>query len=176
MANKRVPLIVASLLLLSSILQSPTQSIASPEYRLLKAMSDDGIEVGLLSKQSHEVCEVLEGAYMPREGKPAMLICVDGQWDDFRSLVLRHEAIHAIQDCRDNDPDWPEWMAPGMTRQESESYAEKHGIDLDKFLIPYSMTGADDHELALEAEAFVLAQGLTTDEVIAEFDRVCRSA
>ena len=176
MGIRNSALAAAALLLLSSICPPPTQSTGSPEHRLMTVMAGHGIEVGLLSKQHHDACGALEGAYMPQEGEPALVICQEDVWDDFRSMVLRHEAIHAIQDCRDNDPKWPGWMAAGMTRQQSEVYAEKHGIDLDQFLVPYSMTGADDHELALEAEAYVLAQHLTTDQVIAEFNRVCRSA
>lgn len=176
MVSRNSVLAAAALLFLSSIFPSPTLSTASPEHRLMTAMAGNGIEVGLLSKEHHEICGALEGAYMPREGEPVLVICQEDTWDEFRSMVLRHEAIHAIQDCRDDDPNWPGWMAAGMTRQESEAYAEKHGIDLDEFLVPYSMTGADDHELALEAEAYVLAQNLTTDQVITEFNRVCRSA
>lgn len=149
----------------------------SQELALMKNVSDYGIKVVIADKNKEPHCEGVEGFYMPNGGNPVLAICVrKGTWNDGYSAVLRHEVVHAIQDCRDANPNHPEKLAAGISPQAAWAAANSIGIPLRKLLRPYVEDGASNHVLHLEAEAFLKMYGMTTPEISEEFDRVCRES
>ena len=149
----------------------------SQELALMEKVSDSGISVVVVDNDVEPICQQADGFYMPNKGEPILGICVKNDtWTEYNSMVLRHEVVHAIQDCRDDNPNSPEILAAGLTVNGAKVAADNLGINLGRLLAPYIADGANDHVLLLEAEAFVKGFGLSTSDISEEFDRVCRES
>lgn len=86
--------------------------------------------------------------------------------------TLRHEAIHVIQDCKNNiqgDKILGRVLKPGTI----ESLAEKHGISLEQIARVYKSQGADPSVIQLEYEAFTAAAGMSASTIASAVRIMC---
>ena len=125
----------------------------------------------------HPRCEdgIFEGLYNTITNQ--MLICAGGGTASHltpqEAVTLRHEAVHAVQDCHSKGGLADADVALLMNDQQLEMMIELSGIDADNIEAAYRMMGADDFEVRVELEAWSLQEVATEQDVIDALDRVC---
>lgn len=152
---------------------APCYATALDEYQehndLVVALQANGVQVYL---DSDECVPGLGGFY--HSPSRSLVICNGGsaEMTDENMDTLRHEAIHAIQDCKDGvqgNRGLHHVLQPGA----AELLAAQHGVDLDRIAQAYRGHGADDHVISLEYEAFTAAAGMSASTIAQALNMMC---
>ena len=131
---------------------------------LLSALAAAGVAVS-----THDgACPNIQGLY--NTDTRAIKVCREqGTWTPIAQEILRHEAIHAVQHCRNG--------LSNMTASNKISYyyrrSQAMGFDLNQSLAPYIRAGFPMHVIHMEAEAWTLQRALTNQQTAELVNDVC---
>lgn len=145
---------------------------ASPA-RLVDTLQAHGVQVFLDDPE----CEsgVFGGLYNSTTNQ--MLICSGGgipqQLTAEQAKILRHEAVHVVQDCHSKGGLQDDQVALLMDDNQLDMMIRLSGIDADAIESGYRMMGADDFVVRIELEAWSLQEVATERDVIDAVNRVC---
>ena len=173
-----------ALLLSALLLAGPAQakSLPADHRQLLETMNENGVRVYINFPPQVCVDGRADGAYIGYNGSPNLVVCQDNydmgedtsvvDWTANDLDTIRHEAIHASQDCAvgtsyDNElalifPSISEVVARlgiERARQIARVYAER---------------GADEETIKHEFEAFYAATYLTASQIEEIYTYYCK--
>lgn len=164
-------------LLAATILSSaaPALATAPDEYQqhldLVSALEANGITFYL----DADVCHGRPLAGFYHSPSKSLVICNNGSGEmtDENMDTLRHEAIHAIQDCKfgiQGDRKLGKVLRPGVVEQ----LARDFGVDLQRIKQIYESHG--QHAIVeLEYEAFSGAAGMSASTIAEALNVMCAS-
>lgn len=180
--------VLASAMTLGLLSASPALALDPPAgaSQLINTLRAHGVYVEINPEQ---VCDAVKSAtsyhgvylYAPKYENAMMGICQDyggtGDetiWTDNDLDTLRHESIHYIQDCVDNNVDGnmvPIYDGPGgyspVEYSITDVIAEIGPAKAQAIIDRYEANGASSEVIRLELEAFYLAS-TQTEETIAK--------
>lgn len=152
---------------------APALATAQDEYQehnnLVSALVRNGVKVYL----DGDMCKPgLAGFY--HSPSMSLVLCNGGStvMTDDNMDTLRHEAIHAVQDCKDGvqgNRALHHVLKPGAV----EELAAATGISLDRIVEVYRSHGQDDYVISLEFEAFTGAAGMSAGTIAKALDTMC---
>ena len=170
--------ILASLAIASPALAQP---LPADHQRLVDALTEEGIQFVVNSPA--QICfeeRDTSGSYITYEGNRAIVVCQDNrinddviEWTDNDLDTIRHEAIHAAQDCIGEDE------SDGVLDNIFTSYEEviqNYGIaNTMRVMQGYSQWYEEErHEdIQMEVEAFYGAATLSADQITSMFNTYC---
>lgn len=138
-------------------------------------LSDAGVVIQYRARGDGHICKVAWGGYQSSHKR--ITVCLDKKTmklDRNSFDTLRHEAIHAIQDCRGvrlgNNA-----LKAALSIEQSYAVAGAYGVDLDRALTPYVLHGANEYVLTMEAEAILGAHSQSPEFLADQVRSVCES-
>ena len=148
----------------------PQVPLDASHRRLINTLEAQGVSVRIEPKMVAEPCLLHLGTYTPAQKR--VVVCQDPQGFTESSLnVLRHEAIHVIQDCRAGGLGGV--MKAAAPLKQSYKQGQDHGLNMGAEFAPYVGMGASREVLELESEAISLSHIQTADQIADEVSRVC---
>lgn len=147
-----------------------SDATAAQHNELISALTEVGIKVYTDGAVCHK--RPLSGFY--HSPSKSLVLCNNGsrEMTEENLDTLRHEAIHAIQDCKNGiqgDRILHRVLKPGTV----QSLAQKHGINLDRIKTVYKSHGASQEVIQLEYEAFTGAAGLSAPTIASALRAMC---
>jgi hypothetical protein len=139
---------------------------------LISALVSHGIRVYL----DGETCKPgLSGFY--HSSTKSLVLCNGGstQMTDENMDTLRHEAVHAMQDCRDGikgNQRLDRVLKPGTV----EGLASDTGLSLERIREIYLSHGVDEYTITLEYEAFTAAAAMDAGTIATALNTFCGAA
>ena len=173
--------LLASITLSSPVLAQP---LPADHRALVDSLIEDG--VGYYVNTPNDVCfnpktPNLNGAYITTsDGNRFLVVCQDLREDETQTVwtpndldTIRHEAIHAIQDCLDGDKTDGEMVPLFSTYEEViDAYGVENSMAvISNYLESYADRQAD---IQLEVEAFYGAENYSGGEVNTWYNTYCR--
>lgn len=150
-------------------------------YKLWTTLENNGITTRLSS--SDYICDLLAGYYGMQDGVIKLGVCSHDNLGQADKNTLRHESIHAIQDCLSSNrngevapittdnaynaiaDDW----SPYEMMKVYKDYVPKEGDAINEVVIDYS----NYEYIRSEVEAFYYAEKLSAKEIADWVDEAC---
>jgi len=170
-------------LLAALFIAAPVTAAPLPEdhSRLVQTMANNGMVIGV---NQPSICRYgnVDGAYVGYEGTSYMAICQDNydlgsdytpvEWTANDLDTIRHETIHAIQDCKVGENS-DQVLAP--IANDIRNVVRALGPDkANRIYQVYRERGADHETILLEWEAFYAAETLTATQIEQLYIRYCK--
>lgn len=157
------------------VIASPTPTISDATAAQHNALTDALAKAGIKLYLDADICRTTTGlaGYYHSPSK-SLVLCNKGskQMTEENLDTLRHEAIHAIQDCKNGvqgDRILQPVLKPGVAR----NLASQHGIDLERIRQVYSSRNVDQAVINLEYEAFAAAAGMSANTIATALRTTC---
>lgn len=154
---------------------APSYATAPDEYQehnaLVSALQNAGISVHLDADICRKYTDLAGFYHSPSK---SLVICNKGSrtMNEENLDTLRHEAIHAIQDCK-NGVQGDSVLRPVLKPGVVEYLAGSHGVDLDRITHIYGSKGASQEVIRLEHEAFTAAAGMDASTIANALGAMC---
>lgn len=147
-----------------------SQETASQHNALAAALQANGITLYL----DADVCRTKPVAGFYHSQSKSLVLCNGGKSEmtDDNLDTLRHESIHAMQDCAlgvMGDNRLGRVLKPGTV----EDLAQKHGLSLERIRQIYLSHGVDEYTITLEYEAFTGAAGMSAGTIAEALNIFC---
>ena len=174
--------IVVGLVILSSPLNAHAIVTPTSGNHLRETVNNLGVRVEF---NVSEICTLpVYGVYQPSEDR--IVICqqraeqldgVEHQWTERDSVVLRHESTHVLQDCNSGQRGDNHLFPLYPTLEDLREYLDGKLSENDMIEIEtsYRESGADDHVIWLEFEAFATQNTIGDDAMAERLQRVCKN-
>ena len=173
-----------ALLLSALLLAGPAQAQSLPDdhRQLLDTMNENGVRVYINFPPQVCVDGRADGAYIGYNGAPNLVVCQDNydmgedtsvlDWTENDLDTIRHEAIHATQDCAvgtsyDNEL---ALIFPSISEVVARLGIER-ARDIARV---YAERGVDVEGIKLEFEAFYAATYLTASQIEDIYTHYCK--
>lgn len=140
---------------------------------LAAALQSHGIQLYL----DAEICHTKPVAGFYHSPSKSLILCNNGKTDmtDDNLDTLRHESVHAMQDCANGikgDQNLQRVLKPGQ----AEELAAKTGLSLERIREIYLSHGVDEYTITLEYEAFTAAAAMDADTIAQALNIFCGAA
>ncbi len=148
-----------------------SDKVAAEHNALVSALQNAGISVHLDANLCRKRSSFAGFYHSPSK---SLVICNKGSraMNEENLDTLRHEAIHAIQDCK-NGVQGDNVLHPVLKPGVVEYLAGNHGVDLDHITYVYGSKGASHEVIHLEHEAFTAAAGMSADTIASALRIMC---
>jgi hypothetical protein len=150
-----------------------TQEQADQHNVLIGTLERYGVRVSLDDQLCRE--RPIDGFY--HSPSKTLTLCNGGSTSmtDANLDTLRHESIHAMQDCR-NGIQGDRILGHVLKSGAAASMAAEYGISPERIRQLYLSHGVDEYTVTLEYEAFAGAAAMSADTIAQALDIFCSAA